>query len=88
MTMKTNSRPISVGRREVAVTWMLAAGLLLALALTSAKGPSDIVGLLNGISPAAGQVVNQVRIPPAPAVRDDEGGLDACSARDYADERC
>lgn len=86
MTMKSNARATVVDRRELAATWMLAAGMLLALALVSDRGATDIAKLLCGISPAAGQVMSSVHS--APAVRDDEGGLEACSTRDYADERC
>jgi len=88
MTTKTNSRSTSIGWRELIVTWALAAGALAALALASERGPSDIVGLLNCISPAAGQVMEPAPVQSFPVVHNDEGGFDVCSARDYADERC
>ena len=84
-----NGRQNLLGWRELAVTWVLAAGLLLALVLASHRGARDVANMLSGISPAVGHTIAaQVQMQPVPVVRNEEGGLDTCSARDYADERC
>jgi len=89
MRTDMNARQISIGWRELAVTWALAAGIVLALVLASDRGPQDVAGMLSGISPAAGQGISaQMQVQPAPVVHNNEGGFDICSARDYADERC